>query len=179
MKYSSEVISKTVVGSDGIERLYKARKMQALTVVREGIKLTRAIAPAIGSAADAVSTQERMEQELMEYQGNTFGSMIMMLSTNLTEDHLSDLLSKVMGSLMLGDEDIGSSEDKLNAHFDKHQGDFIEVATWLLKSNFINFLQESVMFRSLTDKIMTNISPKLKETISKLKIESSEELNSK
>lgn len=179
MKYSSEIISKTVVGHDGIERLYKARKMQALTIVREGIKLTRAIAPALGSAADAVATAERMEQELIEYQGNTFGSMIMMLSANLTEDHLSDLLVKVMGSLMLGDADIGSTEDKLNEHFDKHQGDYIEVATWLLKDNFVNFLQESVMFRSLTNKLLTNISPKLNEIISKFKTELNEEPSSK
>lgn len=176
MKYSSNVITKTVKGVDGEVRLYQARKMPALNVVKEGVKLFRAIAPAFGTAADSATALARAEDELLEYQGNTYGSMLMMLTANLTEDHVDDLLKKLMGSLMFGDNDIGS-EDKLNEHFDKYSGDFFEVAHWLLLETFRNFLQESDMCRTLMNKVMSNISPKLKELVSKWQNEASEESN--
>lgn len=172
MRYSSKVISKTVVGVDGNERLYKARKMGAFTVGLEGLKLARALAPALGSGLDAMMEKQEREDQLMEPMSNTFGKMLTMLTAHISDEHWIELTDKLLGSLMLGDDKID-----IEQHFDTYNGDFLEVLLWLFNENFKDFFMQNATIRSLIDKSMALMSPKLKDVLENFKKELSEDIN--
>jgi hypothetical protein len=164
MRYSSKVISKTIVGVDGTERLYKARKMGAFTVGLEGLKLARAIAPALGSGLDAMLEKQERNDQYLEPMSNTFGKMLTMLTTHISDEHWMDLSDKLLGSLLLGDDKIDVED-----HFDKHNGDFLEVLLWLFNENFKDFFMQNATIRSLIDKSMALMTPKMNDMLETFK----------
>lgn len=164
MRYSSKVISKTVVGLDGTERLYKARKMGAFTVGLEGLKLARALAPALGSGLDAMMEKQERDEMMLDPVSNTFGKMLTMLTAHISDEHWTDLSDKLLGSLLLGDDKIDVED-----HFDTHNGDFLEVLLWLFNENFKDFFMQNATIRSLIDKSMALMSPKLTDVLENFK----------
>lgn len=175
IRYSEKVISKLVVGKDGTERMYKARKISAFPLAKEGFKLIKVFAPMLGTGADSMIAKHAADEEFIEVESNTFGNMLTMLSAHLGDDHFEDLIMKVMGSLMIGDKEITD----LDEHFDKYAGDFIEVSWWLLQENFKSFFTESAMIHSLIEKTVSLASPKLKDIINNFKKEFLEDPSSK
>lgn len=165
IRYAGTVISKMVIGVDGTERMYKARKISAFPLAKEGFKLLKVFAPMLGTGADSMVSKQLAEDEFIEVDTNTFGNMLTMLSAHLSDEHFEDLSLKLMGSLMIGDNKITD----LDEHFDKHVGDFIEVLAWLLVENFKSFFTESAMIRTLIEKTLNLASPKIKEIWNNLK----------
>ena len=166
MKYSNTIITKMVTGVDGTERLYKARKLSARTAALEGFKLIKAITPSIGAGIDSLSAKSQRESLFEDGYDHTFGAMLQLLSENITDEHFESLSDKLMGSLMLGDEEIKD----LDEHFDKYQGDFIELLTWLGKETFVNFIMENATLVSLMNKLVGMVSPEMRESLSVDKI---------
>jgi hypothetical protein len=164
-RYSGKIISKVITGANGEERLYKARKISAFPLAREGFKLLKVFAPMLGTGADSMVSKQRLEDEFIEADTNTFGNMMTMLDAHLDPDHFMDLVEKLMGSLMLGDKQITDFDD----HFDNYNGDFLEVVCWLMVENFKGFFMESAMIRSLIEKTLSLASPKMKEMWQDLK----------
>lgn len=172
MRYSSTVISKTVVGVDGVERLYKARKMSAFTVGLECLKITRAIAPMLGSGIDSMVEKQEREDQFLDPTNNTFAKMLHIFTSRISDDHWIDLTEKLMGSLMIGDDKMD-----IEKHFDQHQGDYFEVLLWLFTENFKDFFMQNAMIRSLIDRVMALLSPRMKDVLEKIKNELSEDFN--
>jgi hypothetical protein len=180
MRYSKHgLIQKVITGVDGTERLYKARKMGAMHIVKEGLKLVKVILPVAGTTIDSLQASSKKEEELDDSTTYTIGAALSMLSENLTEAHLEDLIEKMMGSLMLGDEEIKDVGD----HLDEYSGDFFELFQWLLVENFGNFIKESGMLASLVKRITSLLSPQMKKSVDGilkiLKEEPKEELQEK
>jgi hypothetical protein len=175
MKYSSNIISKIIKSEDGSEKVYKAQKMSSMTVVKEGFRLIKAITPSIGTGIDSLVSQQNQDDLFQDQQSHTFGAMFQLLSENISDEHFEDLVTKVMGSLRLGDDVITD----LDTHFDTHSGDFIEVLSWLLKENFVNFIMGSGTLVSSIDKLLALMSPKMKDVVENFKKSLEEEFKEK
>ncbi|AHK11262.1 tail assembly chaperone [Shewanella sp. phage 1/40] len=165
MRYTSTLISKTIKGVDGVERLYKARKISAIWASKECFKLAKVLIPAGGAAVDAVMDKKERDDLLLDPVSSTFGSMLSMFTSHVEDEHWDDLSRKLLGSLQLGDKEITDLDD----HFDNYQGDYFEVLIWLFTENFKDFFFSNVMFRSLIDKMLALLSPEMKSTIENLK----------
>lgn len=166
MRYSSKVVSMTIVGVDGTERLYKARKMGAFTVGLEGLKLARALAPALGSGLDALMEKKEREDLYLDPVSNTFGKALTMLTAHISDEHWEDLTQKLLGSVLLGDDKVD-----IEQHFDTYNGDFLEVLLWLFNENFKDFFMQNATIRSLIDKSMALMSPKMTDMLKTFKNE--------
>jgi hypothetical protein len=173
MRYSSSIISKTVKGVDGKERLYKARKISAIYAGKECFKLAKVMIPAGGAAVDAVMESKQREDLYLEPSNNTFGTMLSMFTAHVEEDHWDDLSRKLLGSLQLGDKVI----EDLDEHFDNNQGDYLEILYWLFMENFKDFFLGNAMFRSLINKVLALLSPEMKSTIENLKNDLAKDLS--
>lgn len=165
LKYSQNIISKLVKGSDGTERLYKARKMSARTAALEGFKIIKAVTPSVGAGLDSMAAKHNREALFEDGYDHTFGAMLQLLSENITDEHFEDLTGKLLGSLMLGDKEI----EDLDEHFDKYAGDFIELLLWLGKENFANFILGNATLVSSMNRLISLVSPKIKESLESLK----------
>lgn len=165
MRYSKTTIKKVILGKDGEERIYRARKMGSFTVAKEGFKLITTLSPSVGVGLDSIQAQAKEESLFDDGQSHTFGAMLSMLSEHLTGEHFEDLSIKLMGSLMLGDDEIKD----LEAHFDEYEGDYIDILAWLLKENFTNFTLGSVIVQSWIAQISTLLTPEMKNTYESLK----------
>jgi len=165
MKYSTVMISKVIKGIDGTERLYKARKMSSMTVAKEGFKLLKSITPSIGAGVDSMVAQQTRESLFEDGQAHTFGAMMQLLSENISDEHFEDLSMRLLGSLMLGDDEIKD----LDKHFDEFSGDFIEILWWLGKENFANFIMGSGTLVSLMSQLTDLMSPTMKDAIESVK----------
>ncbi|AHK11263.1 tail assembly chaperone [Shewanella sp. phage 1/40] len=135
MRYTSTLISKTIKGVDGVERLYKARKISAIWASKECFKLAKVLIPAGGAAVDAVMDKKERDDLLLDPVSSTFGSMLSMFTSHVEDEHWDDLSRKLLGSLQLGDKEITDLDD----HFDNYQGDYFEVLIWLFTENFKDF----------------------------------------
>ena len=175
MKYSSNIISKIIKDKDGNEKLYKAQKMSSMQIVLEGFRILKVITPSIGTGIDSLAAKQNQEDIFSDQKSHTFGAMFQLLSENISDEHFEELVAKAMGSLRLGDDIISD----LDAHFDIHSGDFIEILTWLLKENFLNFIMESGTLVASIDKMLALLSPKMKEVIENVKKSLEEETKEK
>lgn len=175
IRYNKKVISKIIKGADGEERLYKARKMATYEIMKEGFKLISVLAPAGGSAVDAIMEKGEREEHFMEVSSNLFGKMLTMLTAHVTPEHFDDLSRKLLGSLMVKDKEMDI--DDIEDHFDEYNGDYLEVLLWLFTENFKDFLWGNAMIRTTIEKIMALLSPKMKDVIESLKNGISEEIN--
>lgn len=165
MKYAATIISKLVTGTDGTERLYKARKMSARTAALEGFKIIKAVTPSVGAGLDSMAAKHNREALFEDGYDHTFGAMLQLLSENITDEHFEDLTTKLLGSLMIGDKEI----DDLDEHFDKYAGDFIELVMWLAKENFANFILGNATLVSSMNKLISLVSPEMKESLESLR----------
>lgn len=165
IKYSNTIISKLIKGTDGSERLYKARKMSARTAALEGFKIIKAVTPSVGAGLDSMAAKHNRESLFEDGYDHTFGAMLQLLSENITDEHFEDLTNKLLGSLMLGEDEIKD----LDEHFDKYAGDLIEVLLWLGKENFANFIMGNATLVSSMNTLISLVSPEIKESIEKIK----------
>lgn len=147
--------------------------MGALTVGLEGLKLVRALAPAMGSGIDAMMEKKDREDMLLDPVNNTFGKMLTMLTAHISDEHWVELSDKLLGSLMLGEDKID-----IEQHFDSYNGDFLEVLLWLFQENFKDFFMQNATIRTLIDKSMALMSPKLTEMLETFKSELGKDTNS-
>ena len=174
MRYAKKVITKSIKDSDGEERIYQAYKVGAFTVATEGFKILSALSPSAGVGIDSLQAKSNKE-EFDDTQSHTFGAMLSMLSEHVTPEHFDDLSQKLMGSLMLGKEEIAD----LEAHFDLHEGDMLDILVWLFQENFTNFIMKSGTVQSWTNKITSLLTPELKEIVNKFKTNLEEESKEK
>lgn len=144
-----------------------------MPLAKEGFKLAKALAPALGAGADAMAHESKAQEEFLETRANTFGSILLMLSESIGDDHFYDLQEKLLGSLHFGDSEVKD----LDEHFNKYPEDFIEVLVWLFKENFTSFFIGSSMFHSLKEKVTSLLSPKLKNELENFKKKLNEDLN--
>lgn len=164
IKYSGTVITKFITGSNGEERLYKASKMRAPTITKEGFRLLKAFAPAFGAGVDSLATKAQNEEDFLPNQSSTYSGIFFALSESLGDDHFEDLEQKLMGSLYFGDTLLTEDSD----HFDKHPEDYLDILVWLFKENFITFFSVSPIVQSMKDKMLGLMSPKLKDGLESL-----------
>lgn len=175
VRYSSKIIRKAIVGTDGEERLYKARKISTYHAIKEGFKLLTVLAPAAGSGVDAMMDKQEREDQYLDPSSNLFGKMLTMLTSHITPEHWDDLSRKLLGSLMIGDKEL--DEEGIEDHFDDHNGDYLNVLVWLFTENFKDFLWGNVMIRTLIEKVMALLSPKMKDILESLKNDINEEIS--
>jgi hypothetical protein len=176
-RYNKKIISKIITGTDGEERLYKASKMSTYDIMKEGFKLLTVLAPAAGSGIDAVMEKQERDDNYMEPMSNLFGKILNMLTSQVTPEHFDDLSRKLIGSLMIKAE--AMSMDDIEGHFDDHNGDYLAVLLWLFTENFKDFLWGNAMIRTLIEKVMALLSPKMKDIVENLKKDLNEEINGK
>lgn len=163
VRYNKKVISKLIVGSDGVERMYKARKLATYDSIKEGFKLLTALTPALGSGMDAMMEHQYREEQLLEPHSNMFGKMLNMLTVHISEDHFDDISRKMLGSLMVKDKEM--SMEEIEDYFDDNQGDYLTVLCWLFVENFKDFLWGNATLRSLIEKLTALLTPKMKEVL--------------
>lgn len=175
IRYNKKVISKIVKGIDGEERLYKARKMATYEIMKEGFKIVAVLSPAAGSGVDAIMEKGEREEQYMEVSSNLFGKMLTMLTAHITPEHFDELSRKLLGSLMVKDKEMDL--DDIEDHFDEYNGDYLEVLLWLFTENFKDFLWGNAMIRTIVEKIMALLSPKMKDVIENLKSGINEEIS--
>lgn len=175
VRYNKKVISKTIIGVDGVERLYKARKMSTFDIMKEGFKLVTVLSPALGSGLDAVMDKNERDYQLMEPSSNLFGKALTMLEAHITPEHFDDLSRKLIGSVMVKGEEMTMNE--IEDHFDDYNGDYLEVLMWLFKESFVDFLWGNATIRTSIEKVMALLSPKVKDIIESLKNDINEEIN--
>lgn len=157
-KYSKKIISKLIDDEDG-PRKYQANKLGAYEVSLEGFKIIKAMTPSAGVGIDAIIGTEGDIAFLGET--NTVSGMFQLLAENLTPEHYTELVDKLLGSLMFNGEDIEDWSD----HFDEYPQDFLEVLAWLGKETFTDFFVKSTILKPLIGKIKMMVLPKIKESL--------------
>lgn len=164
VRYASDkhIVSKLIKKEDDSEILYKAKPMSALSVSVEGMKLLKVLSPSLGAGIDSMVGKDT---SMMQLDGNsyTLTTMFTMFSENLTDEHFIDLQDKLLGSLIIDGKEVAD----VDAHFDDHMEDLIEVLTWLFKENFWDFIMRSAILRTKIASLMAVLSPEVKQTLQK------------
>lgn len=159
-KYYSSTQMKplTIEDDNGDIRVYKGFKLNAKTLLTESFKLLKTVMPALGTVADGYNNQDL----LMPPQ--TYTAAAQMLENNLSEDHFEDLVFKLTGNLICNGDAI-ADWDK---HFDEFVYDLPEVIAWAGKENFADFFIRNHLVRSKLSRIKEQMSPQIKELLSKM-----------
>jgi len=156
MKTHSKVeIEKTFSDIECDEFTFKAKKLNSLTLQTESFKLMKTLGTALGTSADARAV------------GMAWSAMAEAIYENFTEEHfvkIRDLLLKEVFYKNDDQEWIKCSED-----FWDENDYLLEVTFWLIKENFVNFIQRSSMFQHLLNKMGVNLVDVKEELEKKLK----------
>lgn len=160
IRYSKKIVTKRIIDEDkGEERKYQASKLGAMEVSLEGFKIIRALAPSAGIGADKL-IEEGGDIEFMG-SSQTISLMLTVLSENLTPEHYTILVDKLLGSLVFN----GKEVEDWSEHFDEYPGDLLEVLSWLGKETFYDFFIQSTMMKYWVQKIKTIVPTKVKKAI--------------
>lgn len=146
-RYSKKMISKRLILPDGTCRVYQTPKLAAYEINLEGMKIARAVLPSAGSMIDSFVSNTDME--FSELPPQTFSGSLYFLSENLDEQNYTNLVDKLLGSLIVDGKEIEDWSD----HFDEHPEDFLEILVWSGRENFESFFMGSTMLAPLKSKI--------------------------
>ena len=145
--YSKKSITKNIDG-----RRYELKKLGAKEVSIESFKIVKAVTPSIGVGFDSMQGNSIFDIT------STTASALQFLSDNLTVEHYTELVDKLLGSLRVDDVSVGEWDE----HFDEYPEDFLEIVFWSFKENFFSFFMNSTILKPWISKAKEMVLPQMK-----------------
>ena len=137
IRYSKKSVNKIIKEGDQMFE-YSAFLMGAKDVAIESFKITKALAPSVGTGFDYFG--DMREDAFEDDVKHTFGGVFQHLSDNLHTQDFEMFTDKIMGKLVFNGEHVNWED-----HFDTHPNHFLEVWSWLAYENLGPFFLQSTI----------------------------------
>lgn len=158
-------------------KTYKTKKWSTLTTSLEGMKIAKVLAPSFAIIADLWMNKtedqkemEKISKELEDMVPAITGA-VTQLCASLEDEHFTDLVDKLLRGLqVVGEDNEAKDIGDIDVYFDENQEDFIDVLTWSIKVNLLDFFMKQATFASkieMLKEILTTMTPDLEKLTEK------------